>query len=113
MLDPILPDKYNVTDCSLSITPVENRESPEVLRDNLYETIKRLKPGADLTKVKEAVELAMDAHKDQRRKSGECVQQPTADLRLVRGSSQQFGQRLPVRLLRISLVLPCRRQMVV
>lgn len=71
MLDPILPDKYNVTDCSLSITPVENRESPEVLRDNLYETIKRLKPGADLTKVKEAVELAMDAHKDQRRKSGE------------------------------------------
>lgn len=71
MLDPILPDKYNVTDCSLSITPVENQETPEQLRDNLYETIERLKPGTDLSKVKEAVELAMEAHKDQRRRSGE------------------------------------------
>ena len=71
MLTPVKPDKYNVTDCSLSTAPVENHESPEELEQNLYDTILRVRPKVDLTKVREAVQIAKDAHKDQKRKSGE------------------------------------------
>lgn len=44
---------------------------PEVLYKKLEETIKRYHPSADMSMIRKAYELADNAHKDQRRKSGE------------------------------------------
>lgn len=45
--------------------------SPDEVYDQLVDTIKRYHPDADLTKIRRAYEIARDAHKDQKRKSGE------------------------------------------
>ena len=44
---------------------------PEVLYKKLEETIERYHPSADMSMIRKAYELADNAHKDQRRKSGE------------------------------------------
>lgn len=63
--------------------------SPEVLYEELVQCIKRYHPSDDLTMIKKAYQIAHDAHKDQKRKSGEpyiihplCVAIILADLEM-------------------------------
>lgn len=63
--------------------------SPEVLYEDLVKSIKRYHPSDDLTMIKKAYQIAYDAHKDQKRKSGEpyiihplCVAIILADLEM-------------------------------
>lgn len=49
----------------------ESFTSPEVLHAQLIDTIKKYRPNTDLSMIEKAYRLAYDAHKDQRRKSGE------------------------------------------
>ena len=63
--------------------------SPEVLYDELVASIKRYHPSDDLSMIQKAYEIARDAHKDQKRKSGEpyiihplCVAIILSDLEL-------------------------------
>lgn len=53
----------------LGKTKVE--ETPESLYAHLMETIKKYRPGTDLSMIENAYHLAYEAHKDQKRKSGE------------------------------------------
>lgn len=46
-------------------------ETPEFLHDKLIATIRKYRPSTDLTMVEDAYKLAYEAHKDQKRKSGE------------------------------------------
>lgn len=63
--------------------------SPEILYADLVRSIKKYHPSDDLSMIQKAYELARDAHKDQKRKSGEpyiihplCVAIILADLEL-------------------------------
>lgn len=56
--------------CS-DITAPAHFTEPEVLYAELIQTIKDYHPSADLTLIEKAYKIARDAHKDQRRKSGE------------------------------------------
>ena len=63
--------------------------SPEVLYEELVKSIKRYHPSDDLTMIKKAYQIAYDAHKDQKGKSGEpyiihplCVAIILADLEM-------------------------------
>ena len=53
----------------LGKTKVE--ETPESLYAHLMETIRKYRPGTDLSMIENAYHLAYEAHKDQKRKSGE------------------------------------------
>ena len=50
---------------------VTQEETPELLHDKLIATIRKYRPSTDLTMVEDAYRLAYEAHKDQKRKSGE------------------------------------------
>ena len=63
--------------------------SPEVLYQDLIQTIRRYHPSDDITMVEKAYKVATEAHKDQKRKSGEpyiihplCVAIILADLEM-------------------------------
>ena len=63
--------------------------SPDVLYDDLIKTIRRYHPSDDISLVEKAYRVAADAHKDQKRKSGEpyiihplCVAIILADLEM-------------------------------
>ena len=63
--------------------------SPEVLYEELVKSIRRYHPSDDITMIKKAYQIALDAHKDQKRKSGEpyiihplCVAIILADLEM-------------------------------
>ena len=67
--------------------------SPEVLYEDLIRSIRRYHPSDDISIVKKAYRIARDAHKDQKRKSGEpyiihplCVAIILADLELDKES---------------------------
>ena len=67
--------------------------SPEVLYEDLVRSIKKYHPSDDLSMVEKAYHIARDAHKDQKRKSGEpyiihplCVAIILADLELDKES---------------------------
>ena len=67
--------------------------SPDVLYDELIAAIRRYHPSDDISMVEKAYKIARDAHKDQRRKSGEpyiihplCVAIILADLELDKES---------------------------
>jgi len=67
--------------------------SPEVLYEDLVRSIKKYHPSAELSMVEKAYHIARDAHKDQKRKSGEpyiihplCVAIILADLELDKES---------------------------
>ena len=49
----------------------ENFTEPDKLYDILVEKIKKYHPSTDLTTIEKAYEVAREAHKDQKRKSGE------------------------------------------
>ena len=56
--------------CS-DITAPAHFTEPEVLHEELIQTIKDYHPSADLTLIEKAYNIAYEAHKDQKRKSGE------------------------------------------
>lgn len=67
--------------------------SPETLYDDLVKSIKKYHPSDDLSMIERAYQIARDAHKDQKRKSGEpyiihplCVAIILADLELDKES---------------------------
>ena len=67
--------------------------SPEILYEDLVRSIKKYHPSDNLTMVEKAYQIARDAHKDQKRKSGEpyiihplCVAIILADLELDKES---------------------------
>ena len=71
------------------ISKPEDFTDPEVLYEKLINTIREYHPSTDLSMVEKAYKLARDAHKDQKRKSGEpyiihplCVAIILADLEL-------------------------------
>ena len=53
------------------ISKPEDFTDPEVLYEKLINTIREYHPSTDLSMVEKAYKLARDAHKDQKRKSGE------------------------------------------
>ena len=67
--------------------------SPDVLYEDLVKSIRKYHPSDDLGMVEKAYQIARDAHKDQKRKSGEpyiihplCVAIILADLELDKES---------------------------
>ena len=74
--------------------------SPEVLYNELIAAIRKYHPSDDISMIEKAYQIAYDAHKDQRRKSGEpyiihplCVAIILADLEL----DKETGGRYPAR----------------
>ncbi len=72
-----------------AVTPTHDFEKPEDLYASLVKRIKEYHPSADTTMVEKAYKIAREAHKDQKRKSGEpyiihplCVAIILADLEL-------------------------------
>ena len=71
------------------VKPTEDFTSPEVLYRELIASVKKYHPSADITMIEKAYHVASEAHKDQKRKSGEpyiihplCVACILADLEL-------------------------------
>ena len=76
------------------ISKPEDFTDPEVLYEKLINTIREYHPSTDLSMVEKAYKLARDAHKDQKRKSGEpyiihplCVAIILAELELDKRQS--------------------------
>ena len=71
------------------IEAIEEFQSPDVLYDGLIQRVRKYHPSDDISLIEKAYQLANDAHKDQRRKSGEpyiihplCVAIILADLEM-------------------------------
>ena len=62
---PIIDNEYEKAEVPSDFT------EPEVLYEELIKKIRAYHPSADLSMVEKAYRLAYDAHKDQKRKSGE------------------------------------------
>ena len=72
-----------------SVVPTHDFEDPAVLYDELIDRVRRYHPNADITMIEKAYRIAEDAHKEQKRKSGEpyiihplCVATILADLEM-------------------------------
>ena len=72
-----------------SVKTMEDFTSPEVLYEELIKSVKKYHPSDDISMIEKAYNIAYNAHKDQRRKSGEpyiihplCVGIILADLEL-------------------------------
>ena len=72
-----------------AVKTMEDFTSPEQLYQELIASVKKYHPSTDITMIEKAYRIARDAHKDQRRKSGEpyiihplCVAIILADLEL-------------------------------
>ena len=72
-----------------SVKTMEDFTSPEILYDELIRGVKKYHPSDDISMIEKAYNIAYNAHKDQRRKSGEpyiihplCVGIILADLEL-------------------------------
>ena len=81
--------KHDVKAVEASVKTMEDFTSPEVLYDTLISGIRKYHPSTDLSMIEKAYRIAYEAHKDQRRKSGEpyiihplCVAIILADLEL-------------------------------
>ena len=76
-----------------SLKTMEDFSSPEKLYEELVRSVKKYHPSTDLSMIEKAYRVASDAHKDQKRKSGEpyiihplCVGIILADLELDKES---------------------------
>ena len=72
-----------------NVKTMEDFTSPDVLYQELIDSVKKYHPSGDISMIEKAYKIAYDAHKDQRRKSGEpyiihplCVGIILADLEL-------------------------------
>ena len=76
-----------------SIKVMEDFTTPDTLYQELIKSVKRYHPSTDISMIEKAYQIALDAHKDQVRKSGEpyiihpiCVGIILADLELDKES---------------------------
>ncbi|SDW94286.1 GTP pyrophosphokinase [Lachnospiraceae bacterium KHCPX20] len=72
-----------------SVVPTHDFEDPQVLYDELIHRVRRYHPNADITMIEKAYRIADEAHREQKRKSGEpyiihplCVAMILADLEM-------------------------------
>ena len=72
-----------------AVKTMQDFTSPEVLYEELIASVKKYHPSTDISMIQKAYEVAREAHKDQKRKSGEpyiihplCVAIILADLEL-------------------------------
>ena len=79
----------SVKKADAAVKSMHDFTSPEVLYNELIASIKKYHPSTDITMIQKAYETAREAHKDQKRKSGEpyiihplCVAIILADLEL-------------------------------
>ncbi len=79
----------NAEDIDRSIKKMKEFESPEVLYNELINSVRKYHPSTDLTLIEKAYQVAYESHKTQKRKSGEpyiihplCVAIILADLEL-------------------------------
>ena len=86
-------EKSNLKKIENSLDTPADFTSPEVLYDELIKKIRKYHPSDDLSLVERAYHIARDAHKDQKRKSGEpyiihplCVAIILAELELDKES---------------------------
>ncbi|MDE7058743.1 MAG: GTP pyrophosphokinase, partial [Lachnospiraceae bacterium] len=54
-----------------SIKVMEDFTTPDTLYQELIKSVKRYHPSTDISMIEKAYQIALDAHKDQVRKSGE------------------------------------------
>ena len=60
-----------VSEESMDLKRPESFTSPELLHDELIKTVKAYHPSTDVSVIEKAYQIAYEAHKDQKRKSGE------------------------------------------
>ena len=79
----------SVKKADAAVKSMNDFTSPEVLYDELISSVKKYHPSTDISMIEKAYEVAREAHKDQKRKSGEpyiihplCVAIILADLEL-------------------------------
>mgnify|MGYP007067619113 CR=1 FL=1 len=60
-----------VTDCNKLTEPLKEQLSPEQLYQRLIATIREYHPSDDISQIEKAYQVAKEAHKEQKRKSGE------------------------------------------
>ena len=82
----------SVKKADAAVKSMHDFTSPEVLYNELITSIRKYHPSTDITLIQKAYETAREAHKDQKRKSGEpyiihplCVAIILADLELDKG----------------------------
>ena len=63
--------KKDVAEVDASLKTMEDFSSPEKLYEELVRSVKKYHPSTDLSMIEKAYKVASDAHKDQKRKSGE------------------------------------------
>ena len=95
-IDPKEREKLeSVRKADAAVKTMQDFTSPEVLYQELIASVRKYHPSTDISMIQKAYEVASDAHKDQKRKSGEpyiihplCVAIILADLELdkCRGS---------------------------
>jgi guanosine-3',5'-bis(diphosphate) 3'-pyrophosphohydrolase len=85
--------KKDVAEVDASLKTMEDFSSPEKLYEELVRSVRKYHPSTDLSMIEKAYKVASDAHKDQKRKSGEpyiihplCVGIILADLELDKES---------------------------
>ena len=89
-IDPKEREKLeSVKKADAAVKTMQDFTSPEVLYQELITSVRKYHPSTDITMIQKAYEVASDAHKDQKRKSGEpyiihplCVAIILADLEL-------------------------------
>ena len=89
-LDQVEKEKLeSVKRADAAVKSMNDFTSPEVLYDELISSVKKYHPSTDISMIEKAYEVAREAHKDQKRKSGEpyiihplCVAIILADLEL-------------------------------
>ena len=81
--------KAEIKKADANVKSMEDFTSPEILYDELIVSVKKYHPSTDISMIEKAYKIAYEAHKDQKRKSGEpyiihplCVGIILADLEL-------------------------------
>ena len=81
--------KAEIRKADANVKTMEDFTSPEILYDELIASVKKYHPSTDISMIEKAYKIAYEAHKDQKRKSGEpyiihplCVAIILADLEL-------------------------------
>ena len=83
----------SVKKADAAVKSMHDFTSPEVLYEELIKSVRKYHPSADISMIEKAYKVASEAHKDQKRKSGEpyiihplCVAIILADLELDKES---------------------------